>query len=52
MPAVILLAALIIANEVYNYFVANWRLGMERSKKAKVMEADERRWSGEMIFAP
>ena len=38
--------------DFYDYLVTNWRLGMERSKRAKMTEADERRWSGEMIFAP
>lgn len=52
LPCVLFLATMETADEVYRYFVDNWRLGMERSKKTKVGEADERRWSGEMIVAP
>ena len=47
--------ARVCANTIYvfdDHLAANWLLGMEHSRKAKVVEGDERRWSGEMIFAP
>ena len=52
--ALVFVAIVFPAYDLCNSLVANayWLLGLERSKKAHVTEADERRWSGEMIFAP
>ena len=45
---IIVMATLNTAQGLYDCLVANWRLGMEQSKKAQIMKADERRWSGEI----
>ena len=48
MLCVTFFATMDAADKLYNCLVANWRLGMEQSKKAQIMKADERRWSGEI----
>lgn len=47
----IVFATMNAADGFYDYLVDHWCLGMERLKKAQVMEADERRWAGEMVVA-